>query len=515
MPSNNLRLVPPPSTLPPGSTVWAYLRDSGGPTQDRSVQQQREIVIEYCAQHGLILTQPPFEDVHRTGTTVKNRNDFDYMMSLSSTKELRPNGLLIWNFARFSRGGEYQSQFYKGTLRTRGIVIHSLTDPIPEGPFAPVIESLIEASNKQKSEEAAAGAWRGLRFNVKQGAVSGTLPMGMKKTPIIVVNEKNEERNANRWDPDPAYKLRINKAYQMKAAQYSTPQIHQATKLYNSINSYVTFFNNPIYIGTLHFGDMIIEKYCAPTIPRKLWDKVQQIMQANAERKSVHSKKNHPRRKGGIYMLSGILKCARCEGMMNGMNSPQPRGADYLRYNCATAKNKKTCAAKPIPAKLIETLVLDQINKFFDDPQNLINTLAAFKEDHSNVQAKVDEELASIHPQLATVRKKIANLTNAIAEKSHSQALLKKLTVFEEEETELLSRIAQLKAQNTGTVVVPTLEQARVASKRVQEDLKSKDPAFIRQILHTMISEIYVDRNGKHLVYQIVFYHIPQVKKKH
>jgi len=513
MTSDKFKLEPPPSTLPPGSTVWAYLRDSGGPTQERSIDQQRALIVEYCAQHGLVLALPPFEDVHKSGGTVRNRNDFDYMMSLSASAE-KPNGLLIWNFARFSRGGAYESQLYTGTLRARGIVIHSLTDKIPEGEFGPVIETIIHIANKQKKDEAAMGAWRGLRHNVKQGAVSGFPPVGIARSPITIVSEDGSARPAHRWDPDPDYKLRINKAFELKAAGASLSKIHTETKLYGSIHSYLDFFQNPIYMGTLRFGEMIVENYCAATVSRELWEKVQAILTASAERKHLNSKTNHPRRQTSVYLLSGILRCARCEGMFNGMSSPQKYGEDYRRYNCSTAKMKKTCTAKPIPAKLIETMVLDELHRFFDDPQNFVNILESFKLENSTRQQQVDENLASSNAQLATVRKGIANTTNAIEQHGYSNALSKRLTALEEEETSILSRIAQLKATSTQPVKVPTLEQARQHCHLIQADLKSKDPAFIRQRLLSMVSEVYADRTGKFVIARINMYHSPTVKKK-
>lgn len=515
MTSDKSRLEPPPSTLPPGSTVWAYLRDSGGPTQDRSVQQQRESIIEYCAQHGLILTMPPFEDIHKSGGSTQGRNDFDYMMSLSNSAEQRPQGLLIWNFARFSRGGAWDAQFYKSTLRNRGIIIHSLTDKIPEGDFGPVIETVIDIANKQKKDEASMGAWRGLRHNVKQKAVPGVAPLGFIRTPITITSLEGISRTAHRWDPDPDYKHRINKAFRMKAEGKSISQIHAETQLYSSINSYVTFFTNPIYVGTLHFGDLIIEDYCPPTVPRKLWDKVQAITQAASERKHLNSKTAHPRRVASVYPLSSIVKCARCGGSMNGQTTKQLYGDDYRQYICATAKIKKTCTAKAIPAKVLEQIVIDGLYQFFDDPQNLINVLTKFQETHSTRQAVVDEERASHSAQLATVRKKLSNLLNVLSERPSSQALLKKLTALEEDETALLGKLAQLHNQSTAPIIVPTIEQARAVAQRIQEDLRSKDPTFIRQTLTGIIDTVKADRIGKHLAVRVDYYHIASVKKKH
>lgn len=506
------RLEPPPATLPPGSTVWAYLRDSGGPTQERSVQQQREMLIEYCNQHKLILSRSPFEDVHKSGGTVQGRDNFDYMISLSATSE-KPNGLLIWNFARFSRGGPYDAQLYKSILRHRGIVIHSLTDKIPEGEFGPVIEAIIDVANKQKKDEASAGAWRGLRHNVKQGAVPGTPPLGFIRTPIKTINAEGVERMAHRWDPDPAYKHRINKAFQMKAKGESLASIHKEIKLYNSVNSYVTFFSNPIYIGTLRYGDMVVENYCDPTVSKKLWDKVQAIMKDNAGRRYLDSKTDHPRRKSSVYILSGMIKCARCGSPMNGLSTPQPYGKDYRRYNCATAKNKKTCDIKPVPAEFVEKLVIENLHKFFDDPQNLINLLSILKNEQDSLGAKITQERKSLQHQLLLVRKKIANVTGILAERPKSSALLKKLDDMEAEEASILSKIEQAKSQSVSTIVIPSLEQAQKQAHKIQSDLQTKDPTFIRQTLLGVIPEVVIDRIGKEVIGKLNFYHNPYAKK--
>lgn len=513
MPSEKFHLEPPPSTLPPGSTVWAYLRDSGGPTQDRSVEQQRLEIIEYCNKYGLILALPPFEDIHKTGGTVKNRNEFDYMMSLSSTSE-RPNGLLIWNFARFSRGGAWDAQLYKATLRSRGMVIHSLTDKIPEGDFGPVIETLIDIANKQKKDEAAIGAWRGLRHNVKQGAVSGFPPVGMKSTPIKIISAEGIEHIAHRRDPDPDYSVRINKAFQMKAEKKSLSDIHAETHLFDSLNSYVTFFRNPIYIGTLHYGEMIVEDYCAPTVPRELWDKVQKVMDANAGHRHLSNDKTHPRRQAATYILSGIAHCARCGAPMIGFTTPQPYGKDYLRYGCSSAKRRKDCTVKPIPAAQIERIVLEALHKFFDNPQSLVDVITAFAEKNSFRQQRVDKELASIKAEQGSVRKKLANIAKAAAKRPSSKTLLNELDRLEEEEAEIFKKMKTLKSQSTAELPIPTIEEAAKQAQKVQRDLKTRKPEFIRQTLLGFIHQVTMDRSGKHLLARIDFYQTPTHKKK-
>jgi hypothetical protein len=137
-------------------------------------------------------------------------------------------------------------------------------------------------------------------------------------------------------------------------------------------------------------------------------------------------------------------------------------------------------------------------------------TIVAFKEDHSDQQQKVDEKLASDASQLAAVRKGIANTVNAIALHGHSKALSKRLASLEEQETQLEAGIMQLKRQSIAPIQMPTLEQARANAHKIQGDLRSKDPLFIRQTLLSIISEVYIDRTDKELLCQVNFY----VKKK-
>lgn len=358
------------------------------------------------------------------------------------------------------------------------------------------------------------GAWRGLRHIVKQGAVPGVAPLGFLRTPITINSIDGTQRSAHRWDPDPAFKHRINKAFKLKAEGKSISEIHAQTKLYNSINSYVTFFNNPIYIGTLHFGNLIIEDYCPPTISRKLWDSVQTIMDTAKERKHLNSKSAHPRRVTSVYLLSSVAKCARCGGSLNGQTTKQPYSEDYRQYICATAKNKKTCSAKAIPAKVLENLVIDGLCKFFDDPENLINVITKFQELYNNQNINADEERASLSDQLAAVRKKLTRLVDVLTEKPASQSLLKKLTDLETAENTLISRLAQIKYKSLSPITVPTYEQSRQRSQSIQQDLKSNDPAIVRQTLLGIIETVKADRINKTVLARVDYYHIQPVKKK-
>ena len=77
--------MPPPPELSLGSTVWVYLRDSGGSAQELSVKQQQDEVERFAAQYGLIIRHI-FADVARTRTTTVGRGAFNDMIDMALGK---------------------------------------------------------------------------------------------------------------------------------------------------------------------------------------------------------------------------------------------------------------------------------------------------------------------------------------------------------------------------------------------------------------------------------------------
>ena len=67
--------IAPPTTLPPGSLVWGYLRDSGGDAQEQSVPQQKAELTSYCQHYGLVIAHI-FADVAKSAASVVGRDAF-------------------------------------------------------------------------------------------------------------------------------------------------------------------------------------------------------------------------------------------------------------------------------------------------------------------------------------------------------------------------------------------------------------------------------------------------------
>lgn len=502
-----MQLIPPPSSLQSGSRVWAYLRDSGGPLQDRSIEQQRDEILTYCAKYGLDLpAENIFSDVHKSGGSTTKRDEFNRMIATSAYENLRPQGLLIWNFARFARDVD-DSQLYKAILRKRGIVIHSLTDPIPEGPFAPLLETVVHIADEQKKREAAFGSWRGLRHIVNQGAVPGPAPRGIKRTLITVTSIQGKERQAHRWDPDPETRHLVLRAFEMRSAGASLGEIQKETHILGSINSYRTFFSNPIYKGTLQFGDMDIENYCEAIVPAELWARVQIIQGNFVHRRHVQGDSpRHPRRVNSHFLLSGIAKCARCGSPLYGHSSKQRNGSVLESYYCTRAYRKRDCSHHRIPRYSLEKAVLTKLHDYILDPAVQRKLLHLHVLEHAGLLTTQKLTRKELIGQLSKIHRQLSNVDAAIKAHGHSKTLLASLSALEAQEIELKTKIAKHDADAEKPVESLSPAELELRAKALQLTLDTGTEEQRRTVLRGMIKEIQVDRDPKYLFGQITFY---------
>ena len=352
--------ISPPSTLAPGSLVWAYVRDSGGMAQEQSTAQQEAEITAYCKRYSLILVRI-FSDIAKSGGSTQGRDQFNAMIDSSENEANRPAGLLIWNFARFSRDVD-DSDYFKAILRRRHIVIHSLTDPIPEGQYSRMVESLIDIANQEKRRQTSRDVKRSLSDLVHKGFASGGFPPRGYKAEKVVIGEKRDHapRVVSKWIPDPELWELVKIAWQMRADGRTYGDIQKATggKIYRTVNCWPTFFRNKTYLGIQKLGDLEIPNHHEPAITWEVWEKVQKL-------KGVYpSGINHPFRKAYPSLLSGLAYCTECGAAM--IHHTSARTNDWPYYICNKKDRQKglaskSCNSRRINARRADRLILSTV----------------------------------------------------------------------------------------------------------------------------------------------------------
>jgi DNA invertase Pin-like site-specific DNA recombinase len=497
----------------PGSHLAACIRDSGHEDQELSAMHQLRAIEKWCAENGYLLTRKFIDS--RSGKFADKRLEFQAMMTYFRQPQVPEVGVVVWSFSRFARNA-LEAQYYRSELKQRGKILHSLTETVPTGPEAIIVEAAYDFAHQKYLDDLSENVAIGLRDLVAiHGCVPGYPPKGFKRSaPIVTGHHKDgKPRTACRWEPNPELIPFVRQAFEMRATGATMGKIHAATHLFGNMNCYHGFFRNRLYIGILEYADLVVENYCPPVIDRPLWDSVQAVNARFSGRYHFAGEpRNHPRRLAGSYLLSSLVYCLRCGAPLAG-NTSTIKGRAYVSYRCTNAKNRRSCDARMIPAEPLESEILHHLQDYVLQPDVLAAMLTEGTAAARVRRGSLQPVITGKRRQLQKIDAGISNLTRAIAESGHSIALLEELDRQETAKTELLTELANLE-QQTIQADLPdlTIDQVSQLSTTISEKMKTGDVEVRRRILQGLINKIAVERDD-HDIHGVieVFAPIPQL----
>jgi len=474
------------------SPVVAYLRDSGHEDQELSVAQQEAAIRAWCEQNGLILTRV-FIDEAAPGSSTVGRETFQALIGHFHNPACREAGVILWKYNRFARDID-DAQFYKADLRRRGYIIHSLNDSVPAGLDGRFFESAIDWMNARYLEDLSTDTKRGLHHIMDQhGALGGVPPRGFMREPVeIGLRRDGRPHIVHRWVPYPDLIDQVRLAFELRAMGASYAEITRQTKLYKNKNSWPTFFCNKIYIGVMEFGDRLIEDYCDPIVPKAVWDAVQ-ARQKVLSRRNTMSVKSHPRRVASRFLLSGLAQCGLCGSPLNGDTATAKGIYRYDYYTCSRANRRGDCPATKIPRQALENSVLDSLSDYILEPNHIQELTTELENNASHAVEQVEQRKQDLNKKLSSVRRKIDNLVDVIADQGRSAgALHTKLTELEAEEGQLLAERVQLTPR--AKKLRPT-EEIQDLVNEIRGLRAENNTTRLRDILRGLIDRVEIKRD--------------------
>ncbi len=494
----------PPAGLPPGSCVWAYLRDSGGPSQEQSVDQQECEIIAYCKTYDLVLVQI-FRDVARSGGSTVGRDEFLSMIDMSEDETIRPRGLLIWNFARFAR--DYNdSVYYKATINKRGIIVHSLTDQIPDDVFAGrIVETVITLANEEKRRQTSRDVKRGLRSLVAKGYSPGIPPRGYKAVKVTIGTKRDgSPRIVSKWEPAPDLWDDVRLAWQLRAEGKSYGEIAKAThnKLFSAVNSWTSFFRNRAYLGIGICGDLEVPDHHEPAITWEIWEAVKKQYEAHPLHGTT-GHMNHPRRVGNPTILSGFTYCLECGAMMT--HSTGHKNRPWHNYMCG-AKDRHgpaACTSKRIGARNAETQILAAVIERVLTPEYLTEVIDETKKQFAST-ADLERQIHAEEHKLEDLDIAIQRHLNTI-ERTGSPAAQERLRQREAEKAQVRVELERLRLQLATARIEITPEAMTIILQAWRDQLtKAQESGNVREIkawLTRFVSRIELGYNRAKIFY--------------
>jgi site-specific DNA recombinase len=503
----------PSCPLPPGSSVWAYLRDSGGGTQD--LGSQRAYLLAYCDYYRLTLIRL-FEDGAVSGGSVVGRDQFELMITLARSHG-RPavDAVLFWDIKRFARN-QLDSQFFKADLRKRGYRLVSLSDDIPDSGFSSVIEAFLEWKAEQDLADIGKDSRRGLLFIVGLkgaggnyiGIFPGRPPTCFRGEPYDTGLRRNDGRPriVQRLAPDSETWARGQRAFEMRAERASYDQVQAECRLFHAryvSSCYHSFFRNEIYLGRLRYGGHVFENFVSALTTPEIWEAVQKLFYKQPRKgQTFPVNKIHPKTgRAEAYLLSGLCRCAFCQSAVHGnRNTRKDRQQSWRNYVCAKKKaHPADCPAKQVSARRLEQAVVEAVcskvltTDFVGELVNRVNDLL------SNTEA-LQSRIQELTKQSNSLDRKIANLLDT-AEQHGASSVLERLRERERERTITLRELNHLQ------------EQIKQRSIRVDEKfivalltdmkmaLSAEEINVRRKVLQQVVQKIEVGHNKARLYY--------------
>ena len=253
-------------------------------------------------------------------------------------------------------------------------------------------------------EAASRGFWIGSR--TPYGYNRLMVQDGAKKRPTL--------------EPDPDASRVVKRIFDM--AEAGTGMLHIARALNDegiasptgklwSKNGIHFILRNEVYTGTLIWGanakdkaDPIrIEKAFPAIISKAKSQRVNRLMRSRAPKIA------HPRRVGSTYLLSGLVKCHRCNRALSGQDA---KSGQFSYYVCQSImkRGKDACDTPRLNARRFEEMVVGKIRSNVLTDGNIRALVKVVDEQMDGVAREQRKRLETIEDELEDVKRKLGRI---------------------------------------------------------------------------------------------------------
>lgn len=289
-----------------------------------------------------------------SGRRADNRKQFQRMISIAKSQPSPFKYLYVWKFSRFARNQE-ESVFYKSILRKKcGVTIKSVSEPIMEGMFGRLIESIIEWFDEYYSVNLSGEVTRGMTEKALRNGYQAAPCLGYKAagqgTPFLLDEEE--------------YKIveLIHQAYydgmDLSAIAREANRLGFITKRGNLFDrrSVERILKNKFYAGTVTWKDISFQ---GTHETRKT---VTSIFDANQMRLKQEF---HPQNRREVstcrHWASGLIRCGYCgAGLSYNKGSPSGRPACFQCWKYTKGLHNQSCS---ITVKKAESLIQNSLRE--------------------------------------------------------------------------------------------------------------------------------------------------------
>ena len=384
---------------------------------DLSVSAQLRALREYAKKNGYIVVRE-YVDEAESGR-IADRPQFRKMIDAAAKPNAPFREILVWKFSRFTRKREHAVAF-KSMLRRKGVRVVSITEHADDTPTGKLMEAIIESVDEFYSENLAQEVMRGMREAASRGFwVSSYAPYGYNR---VMVQDGAKKRPT--LEPDPDASRVVKRIFDLAEAGKGMTDITKTLntegiasprgKLWGKTSVHA-ILTKEAYTGTLVWGTKAkdkaepvrVEKAFPAIVTKAQFRRVGKLMRSRAPKMS------HPRRVGSTYLLSGLVKCHRCNRALSGQDAKSGRFAYYVCQSIMK-RGKDACDTPRLNARHFEDLVVEKIRSNVLTEENITELVKAVDEEMDGMASEQRKRLRIIDDELEDVKSRMGRIWNAI-----------------------------------------------------------------------------------------------------
>lgn len=337
---------------------------------DVSIPDQRQQGEAWCAAHGYELVDT-FVDAGVSATSDR-RPEFQRLIEAANRRPAPFDVILVHSFSRFFRD-HFELEFHIRKLARNGVKLISITQAVGDDPMHVMMRRVMTLFDEYQSRENGKHTLRAMKENARQGFWNGALPpIGYR----IVEAEKRGAKVKKTLAIDPMHADTVRLIYRLTLSGDGTTGPMGIKAIVRYLNDRRIFtrdggrwgigqihaiLTRTTYVGQHRFNkrgkdnarkadDEIITVAVPPLIDHATFDAVQALLRDRNPKTLVPHLISSPN------MLTGLLHCAQCDGLMTMRTGKAGR---YRYYACQKTARKDTarCTGIAIPIDALDTLV--------------------------------------------------------------------------------------------------------------------------------------------------------------
>lgn len=412
----------------------AYIRVSTDDQTELSPDAQLRVIRDSAKEDGFFIPDE-FVFIEKRGVSGRradNREEFQRMIATAKSQTPAPfRRLYLWKFSRFARNQE-ESTFYKGILRKKcSVDIKSVSEPIAEGMFGRLIETIIEWFDEYYSFN--------LSGEVLRGMTEKALREGYQSAPCLGYQAVGGGKPFIINESEYAVAEYIHQTYHsgadMRAIARSANDHGYRTKRGNLFDKRAIegILKNKFYVGIVTWNGFTFQG------PHECRTSITAIFEDNQTRMQREYKPLNRRETSScLHWASGLLKCGYC-GASLGYNKSKNTGRNPSFFQCwkyAKGIHGESCS---ITVSKVEKSILKSLDMAVNDPHIKYEYIRQSVPDSDVSISKIESALSRLAIKESRIRDAYENGIDTLEEYRDNRGRIKK------EREELNAQLRELK----------------------------------------------------------------------